>query len=64
MASCVPSTTGTLELPKVLNLPAFTAASMRAMLKKMQASRSADIMSSYFAPISVLYWFEAASLPS
>ncbi len=48
----------------VLNLPAFTAASMRAMLKNRQASRSADIMSSYLAPPSVLYWLVAASLPS
>src|SRR5574343_584991 len=62
--SSLPSTTGTLELPMVLNLPAFTASSMRATLKNRQASRSADIMSSYLTPISVLYWLVAASLPS
>ena len=42
----VPSTTGTLELPMVVNLPALTASSMRATLKNRQASISADIMSS------------------
>src|SRR3990167_1665542 len=64
LPSCVPSTTGTLEVPMVLNLPALTASSMRATLKNRQASRSADIMSSYLAPISTLYWLVAASLPS
>ena len=40
-----PSTTGTLESPMVVNLPSFTACSMRATLKNRQASRSFDIMS-------------------
>ncbi len=45
-------------------MPALTAASMRPMWKKAQRSRSADIMSAKTAPISVLYWLVAASLPS
>ena len=48
----------------VVNLPSLTISSMRATLKNTQASRSAAIMPVKSAAFSVLYWFDAASLPS